>query len=235
MNCRYFNGKKWSNCLVEQKQKNVYESEDEDDALVILIKTLLENSKNKSDKPEDNTYDKLRKKILDSDVVDDLIDGERYDQEIRNINFEQLSGERTIERLQQVRLERLAYAQNVLSINQRHNNGRYNTLFKQISEEDDVNKLNDGEYYDVEILKLNENYLTGDRSLQKIQQARLDRRLYIEIRDGIDDETNNIQLDNNGYWDRVIDDSNLSNDYKRRLHSFRRERFQRNERFYDFK
>ena len=38
--------------------------------------------------------------------------------------------------------------------------------------------LDDEGYYDIEILKLDEKFLTDDRSSQKIQQMRLSRQAY---------------------------------------------------------
>src|SRR5277367_987897 len=166
-----------------------------------------------------NKYDELMREISESGDQEKLNDGNEYDRRIQDIDADKLSGERNIERLQERRKERFVMLnrlkeENILNENRRRDNRRYDELMNLIYKAE----ILDGDYYDDEIKKLNENYLIDGRTIPKI-------RVFLDLVRNIREKTNvgdDIErLRDRRYLSVEIDNSILLNGDKTRLHELR--------------
>src|SRR5277367_6381462 len=166
-----------------------------------------------------NKYDELMREISESGDREKLNDGNEYDRRIQDIDADKLSGERNIERLQEWRKERFVMLnrlkeENILNENRRRDNERYDELMNLIYKAE----ILDGDYYDDEIKKLNENYLIDGRTIPRI-------RVFLDLARDIREKTNigdDIERLRDGrYLSVEIDNSILLDGDKTRLHELR--------------
>src|SRR5271155_4184105 len=196
MSCEFFGKDKFYNCMVKNGKRKYEESENlvdltenknkrriistSDLALQVLrvisrlkVETkkeiVIDEIDESQDSIQDNKYDELIKEISESKDREKLNDGNEYDRRIQDINADKLSGKRNIERLQERRKERFVMLnrlkeENILNENRRRDNERYDELMNLIYKAEVL----DGDYYDDEIKKLDENYLIDGRTIPRI-------------------------------------------------------------------
>src|SRR5438552_2596044 len=109
MSCRFYDNGLFSDCSVTEKHS--YNRDDDthytdEDAFLFFIKSVIEQlSSNKIS--SDMLYDELRKHVLKSNSIDELKDDGVYDHKISDVDVKELTGDRDVDELQELRKNRL--------------------------------------------------------------------------------------------------------------------------------